>query len=195
MNLYELAQKSRSYRRYDESRRITQEELYKLCSVARFCPSTTNLQSLRFLPVSDTALCDQVFSLIHFAALLKDWHGPAEGQRPTGYILILSDLMVCPSHPIDVGVCAQTILLAASEAGYGGCMLGNIHRKELLELFNLDPERYQLELVLSLGLPGEEIRIVDLPEDGNTVYYRDARDRHCVPKRSFSELILTAPQA
>ena len=44
----ELVKKSRSYRGFDESRKVTRQELEYLVECARFAPSSSNIQALKF---------------------------------------------------------------------------------------------------------------------------------------------------
>ena len=44
----DLVQKNRSYRGYDESRKVTREELVHLVECARLAPSSVNMQPLRY---------------------------------------------------------------------------------------------------------------------------------------------------
>ena len=48
----------------------------------------------------------------------------------------------------------------------------------------------EIGLVLALGKPAEEVRIVDVPEDGSIRYWRDEAGVHYVPKRRLEELVL-----
>lgn len=50
--------------------------------------------------------------------------GPAEGERPSAYIIIACDLSLGRNKQWDDGIAAQTIMLSAVEKGYGGCMIG-----------------------------------------------------------------------
>ena len=84
---------------------------------------------------------------------------------------------------------AQTMLLGAAEKGLGGCMIGALDREKLRAHFSLQPEM-DVSLVLALGKPQEDVRIVDLPADGSIRYYRDEAGVHYVPKRSLSDLIM-----
>ena len=187
--LRDLVQKSRSYRRYYEDERLTDETLRDLVALARVSPSTGNSQALRFRLVNTREGCAQVFSTLGWAGQLKDWPGPEAGERPAAYILVLVDKKIAQSKDTDVGIAAQTILLGATELGYGGCMLGNVKREKLLALESIDPERYALPLVIALGKPKEDVRLVDAV-DGDTHYYRDAAGVHYVPKRPLEELLI-----
>lgn len=81
----------------------------------------------------------------------------------------------------DLGITAQTMLLGAVEKGLGGCILGAIDREKLRAHFSLDQD-LEIGLVLALGKPAEDVRIVDLPADGSIRYYRDEAGVHYVPK-------------
>ena len=54
----------------------------------------------------------------------------------------------------------------------------------------VDADRFQPDLVLALGKPVEDVRIVDLPAGGATEYWRDEAGVHYVPKRALSSVLL-----
>ena len=132
----------------------------------------------------------KVFQTLHWAGALLDWDGPKEGERPSAYIIILCDQTLGKNKMTDDGIAAQTILLGAVEKGLGGCILGNVDRKKLAEVLQIDMERFTIDLVLALGKPKETIVLTELPENGDTRYYRDKEQVHYVPKRSLEDLIL-----
>lgn len=187
--LKELLLKSRSYRRFDQNYEIDYSELAELVELARYVPSTVNSQPLKFKIVNTPEENEKVFECLAWAGLLKDWSGPSEGERPTAYVIILCDLSVGSDKRYDDGICAQTIMLGAAEKGLGGCMFGSIKCEKLAEKLGIDREKYSIDLVLALGKPVEEVKIVDLPESGSTAYYRDENAIHYVPKRSLDDLI------
>lgn len=184
-----LLVKSRSYRRFEQDYNIEYSELAELVELARYVPSTVNSQPLKFKIVNTPEENAKVFDCLAWAGLLKDWGGPAEGERPSAYIIILCDLSVGSDKRYDDGICAQTIMLGAAEKGLGGCMFGSIKREKLAENLEIDREKYSIDLVLALGKPVEEVKIVDLPKSGSTAYYRDENATHYVPKRSLEALI------
>ena len=47
------------------------------------------------------------------------------------YIMILGDKSVTEIFGVDHGIAAQSIMLGATEAGLGGCMIQTIKREEL----------------------------------------------------------------
>ncbi len=188
--LKELVLKNRSYRRFIESEKIDYSALRELVELARLTPSSVNFQPLRFKIINDETNNKNVFETLSWAGLLRNWDGPKDGERPAAYIIILTDLSVASNMKIDVGIAAQTIMLGAAEMGYGGCMLGSIKRDILADKLEIDTERYSIDLVLALGKPNETVKIVDIPENGETAYFRTDDDIHCVPKRSVDDLIL-----
>ena len=194
MELKELVAKNRSYRRfYEES--ISEETLKELIALARITPSTANSQALKYRLVYTKEENEKVFQTLRWAGALPDWDGPKEGERPSAYIVILCDQTLGKNKMTDDGIAAQTILLGAVEKGLGGCMLGNVNREELAEVLKIDKERFGIDLVLALGKPKETVVLVDLPENGDTRYYRDDAQVHYVPKRSLEELILNKTAA
>jgi len=188
----ELVNKCRSYRRFDGSVSISRGELLELVDLARMTASTGNSQALKYYISCDKETNEKVFSTLKWAAALPDWNGPEEGERPSAYIVILCDQRLGRNKLWDDGITAQTMMLGAVEKGYGGCMFGSVDRARLLELLGLSPEEYSVDLVLALGKPLEEVRIVPVPENGDVSYYRDENQVHYVPKRSLEEVILNS---
>ncbi len=188
--LKDLVLKNRSYRRFYENEAVSEQTLRELIELARVTPSTVNSQALRFKLVCSAEENAKVFECLSWAGLLKDWNGPAEGERPAAYIVILCDLSVGKDKRYDDGIAAQTIMLGAAEKGLGGCIFGSIKKEQLAESFSIDLEKYSIDLVLAIGKPKEEVKIVDLPESGSTAYYRDENGVHYVPKRSIEDLLV-----
>lgn len=188
--LKDLLIQNRSYRRFDEGFEISGDILRELVELARLTPSSVNWQPLRYALVNDKEINKKVFETLAWAGLIKEWNGPCEGERPTAYIVILTDTTVAKNMKTDVGIVAQTMMLGAAEKGLGGCMIGSVNIEKVSEILNIDTERYSIDLVLALGKPVEKVEIVDVPENGCTNYYRDENGVHYVPKRSVEDLII-----
>lgn len=189
MEFHELVAGARSYRRYDNSKKMTIEELEKLAELGRITPSGANKQYIRFALSADENTNKEIYKNVAWAGYLSDWDGPQEKERPTGYILILRDLTIQKNLTVDEGIVAQTIFLGARSMGYGGCMLMNIKREELMKIFGLDPDRYAISMVIALGVAVEKVEMVEM-KDGDVRYYRDEAQTHYVPKRSLNEVIV-----
>jgi nitroreductase len=187
--LEDLIRKNRSYRRFHQEASVSMETLRELVNMARLSASGSNLQPLKFILVSDPEQNAAIFPHTRWAGYLKDWDGPAEGERPAAYIVILGDTDIRPSFGCDHGIAAQSIMLGATERGLGGCMLGALDRRGLREELNI-PERYEVLLTLALGKPKETVVLEDVGPSGDIKYYRDEDGVHHVPKRSLEQLIL-----
>ena len=185
----DLVQSNRSYRRFDHSVPVAMHTLEELVELARLCPSAANRQPLRFILSTAAADNEAIFACLKWAAYLTDWDGPAPAERPSAYIVMINTARDWEFARFDLGIMAQTMLLGAVEKGLGGCMIGALDREKLRAHFALSPD-LEVSLVLAIGKPVEEVRIVDLPEDGSIRYYRDDAGVHYVPKRSLDELIL-----
>ncbi len=188
--LKDLVKKCRSYRRFFQEVSIPYEDLKDMVDTARLTGCTKNCQGLKFKLISTPEECAKVFPFLLWAGALKDWDGPADGERPSAYVLVLEDLSIGKNLMWDEGIVSQTIMLSAVEKGYGGCMIGSCKRVEILEAVELDPQRYSLALVLALGKPKEEVRMVPVGEDGSTTYYRDENQVHYVPKRALEDILV-----
>ena len=188
-NFRDLVIKNRSYRRFDESHTISRETLVELVSLARCTASAANRQPLKYILSSEPEMNARIFSCLAWAGYLKDWDGPAPGERPSAYIVILLDESIAKNCLCDDGIAAQTILLGAVEKGIGGCMIASIQREKLgLELEI--PDHFEIRLVLALGKPAERAELEDLGPEGDIRYWRDEEDIHHVPKRKVEELIV-----
>lgn len=187
--LKDLIKRNRSYRRFDESKKIEREELVELIDLARLSPSAANRQPLRYFLSNSDDSNKLIFSTLAWAGYLKDWNGPVPGEQPSAYIVVLGDTNITENFEVDVGIAAQSILLGANEKGLGGCILGSVSRDELRDFFNI-PSNYKILYVIALGYPIEKVEIDEIGEDGNFEYWRDEKHVHHVPKRKLSDLII-----
>ena len=185
----ELIKSNRSYRRFDESNKISNEDLAELVDLARLSPSAANKQPLKYFLSYEKSINEKVFPTLGWAGYLHDWQGPVAGERPSAYILILGDTTISTKIDCDHGIAAQSILLGAREKGLGGCIFASINKKELQTVLNLKAH-LEILLVIALGRPIEQVVLEDLPESGSIKYYRDENQVHHVPKRSLSDIII-----
>ncbi|MFH1707633.1 MAG: nitroreductase family protein [Planctomycetota bacterium] len=185
----DLVLRNRSFRRFKESHAVTKADLRELVELARYSATGGNKQPLKFMLAADKVRNAHVFPHLQWAASLKDWGGPAEGERPAAYIIVLGDTEISKGFGVDPGIAAQSILLGAAEKGLGGCMIGSIKRDELRKVLSLSL-RYDILLVIALGVPGEKVVLEDAPPGDSVTYYRDKESVHHVPKRTLDELII-----
>ncbi len=194
LSVQSLARKNRSCRGYDPSVRLTREDLLSLVDLTRYTASSVNEQPLRYYIAWEKEEVERILPLTMWAKALKEIQLPYPGKEPAAFIIICQDMNISSNttrFQRDVGIVAQTMLLAAVEKGLGGCMIGSFCKPELIRLLNL-PEGVEPNLVVALGKPAEKIVLTDVGESGSTQYYRDADDVHYVPKRSLADLVLEA---
>ncbi len=188
----DLVKANRSYRGYDESRRVTREELLEMVDCARLAASSVNMQPLRYYIAWEKDEVDRIQPLTGWAKGLPDLELPHKGMCPTAFIIICQDTKVWESlarFQKDVGLAAQTILLAATEMGLGGCMIGSFQAGEVRRALDL-PEHLAPMLVVAIGKPAERIVLTEAAEGESVAYYRDADDVHYVPKRALKDIVL-----
>ncbi len=190
--LNNLVLSNRSYRCFTE-KLISKEQLTELIDLARKVSSARNLQALKYKIVCTKDECKKLFPLTAWAGALRPLILPPEGHEPTAYIIICTDNEISPEGTnrfigVDIGIAAQTIMLKATEIGFGGCMIGAFKAEKVNQAMEI-PMKYTPALILALGEPDEKI----LLEDADTMdkpYYRDESGIHHVPKRKLEDIII-----
>jgi nitroreductase len=129
-----------------------------------------------------------VYSCLAWAGYLTTWEGPDPGERPTAYIVILGDKEISDSFGVDHGIAAQSIMLGASEAGLGGCIIASVKKEKLKAVLDI-PKDLEVLLVLALGKPVEKV-VLETIANNDVKYWRDEKRVHHVPKRTLDEIIL-----
>jgi len=187
--LKDLILKSRSYRRFYQDHKITEDDLRDLIDLARLSPSARNAQPLKYFISFDEDTNAKIFPHLSWAGYLNDWPGPEEGERPSAYIVMLLDTTITDNQFCDDGIALQSILLGAAEKGLGGCTIAAIDREQLQEEMNI-PEKLEILYVLALGKPKETVVLEDMKNE-DFKYWRDENGVHHVPKRRLDELIIS----
>lgn len=188
----DLVKQARSHRGFRQDRKVTRQELEHLVECARFTPAARNDQVLKYYLAEKPETVAAIQPLTKWAGALAELHLPRKGAESVAYIVICLDGSLAENpapYQRDVGIVAQTMLLAAAEMGLNGCMIGSFAAGELREKLGL-PEAIKPQLLLALGEGTDRIVMTDVGEDGSTTYYRDAEDTHYVPKRTLGQLIL-----
>lgn len=188
MDIKELVLRTRSCRRFDESHHIDIKLLESLADLARLSASAANRQPLKYLLCNNRECSNKIFPCLAWAGYLKDWGGPLPGERPSAYIIILGDRTITESFNADPGIAAQSMMLGATEAGLGGCMLTSVKREVLRKEINI-PDHFDILIVLALGKPVEKV-VIDEVKDGDIKYWRDSDQTHHVPKRKLEDVVI-----
>ncbi len=189
MILKDLVLKTRSYRRFFESETISIEDLHELIDLARLTASAKNMQPLRYIVCNNRDVNQNIFSTLAWAGYLTDWNGPEEGERPSAYIVLLRDNDISTHNYCDHGMAAQSIMLGATEKGFGGCIIAAINKPELTKHLQI-ADNLEILLVLALGKPKETVILDVLEKDQSHKYWRDSDNNQRVPKRKLEDIIL-----
>ena len=189
MLLEQLIRQNRSYRRFYQDFHIAVGNLKYFINLARLSPSAKNLQPLKYLISNENDTNEKIFKCLSWAGYLNDWDGPAEGEKPSAYIVILGDNRIEKNISCDHGIAAQSILLGAIEKGFGGCIIASIDKKNLRKEFSI-ADHHEIMLVIALGKPRETVVINEIDADEDIKYWRDDNMVHHVPKRKIDDIIL-----
>jgi len=188
MNIKQLIEKNRTYRRFDEKHSISVEQLTELIDLARLSATAANRQPLKYMLITRPDECARMYPFLAWAGYLTTWEGPNPGERPAAYIVILGDKEISDKFGFDPGIAAQSIMLGATEAGLGGCIFASVKREALRHEFSI-PDQYDILLVLALGEPIEQV-VIETIKENDVKYWRDNQAVHHVPKRTLEEIII-----
>lgn len=180
----DLMKNRRSIREYDETVKISQEEMQNILTDAVTAPSSVNMQPWRFVVVESDEGKEKLKPLIRFNTLQND--------TSSAMILIFGDLNnfengekiyggavergLMPADVkeqqmaklsqyfeaiprseservvlIDGGIVAMQLMLVARAHGYDTNPIGGFERTEVAKAFDMDPERYEPVMILSIG--------------------------------------------
>ncbi len=173
-------------------RKFTQEQLNpddlkQIVEYARLCAYPANMQPLKFAVITDKKMLDDIFPFTKWAGYLPETGTPKEDERPTAYIAVFGDKSIKKSFEVEAGAAVTAMMLGALDKGIASCWLGALNRAELLKLFKLSDEEFDLVYLLALGYPKQKSQICDLTD--SIKYFEDEEGTINVPKRT--DVILT----
>lgn len=187
-----LVNKTRTFRRFKQSRRIAGEDLKALVELARLGGSARNCQPWQYAIITDPGDCDKIFPYLGWAGYLSDWKGPEPGEQPAAYIICLLNRTWLKGTDkeahFDLGIATQNLLLGAMEKGIGGCRIGAFNPK-IADILDRGDD-IEVALIVALGYPAEEV-VIETCESGDDIkYWRDDGDVHHVPKRKLEDILV-----
>lgn len=187
MEVLEALKTRRSIRRFSQ-RPIEQEKLDEICECARFYPSAANLQSLKFVLLTDDRV-EKALEHLRWAGYLPDYVMGKE-DMPGTLLLILGDNGICRDHVFSAGAAANQVMLAAHSLGLATCCLGmgEKTKEAILALLGLNGERFSMLYAVALGYSDQQSRAVDQEE--SCKYSLDENGNFLVPKRTVAEIFL-----
>lgn len=184
---FDLVKEARSCRRYDEAAGLAEGTMEWLVDCARLIPCARNQQALRYVAVTSPKARNAMITSLSWAAALKDWKGPKEGERPGGFLVICTPPSITPHMRMDLGIAGQTIQLAATYAGLASCMFVSFDPAKVKPIIDVE-EPWETALVLAIGKPAETRCVAPVPPSGELTYWRDEKSVHHVPKYDLDQV-------
>ncbi len=168
-------------------RQLAADILKKMVNAGRLAPSAANVQPLEFIVVNDSLVMGKIFATLKWAGYLSPAGDPADGERPTAYIVVLINSKIRQEQgEIDAAAAIENMILTALDEKIGSCWIRSINRIEIQKILNI-PEHYQIDSVLALGYPAEQPETETF--QGSIKYWKDEQGVLHVPKRELVDVI------
>lgn len=189
MDLMNLLETRRTYRRFDQSKKLSDEIIDDIRKSIGLASSAANLQPLRYTFVTEEELSEKVFNSIKWAARLpKELGTPKEGEKPVLYVIVWYDEKDKNAWiDIDLGLAISNMTLAAWNHGVGSCIFGSMNPAEVRELMGYE-EGTKVASIIAFGYPTHKSTLVEM-EDGNVAYRLDENKDYLVPKRNLDDIV------
>ena len=187
--LMSLLEGRRTYRRFDESRQISDEIVADMKKTAYLSSSAMNRQPLRYIYIRTPDVVNAIFDITSWGGYLPDGAGrPKIGERPTMFVAILSAKDLQSKYTaFDEGLAASNLTLTAWAHGVGSCILGSVKHEPLREMLDISDE-YDISCVIGFGYPTHTSTVVD-ETDGDIKYRLDDNKNYIVPKRKIKDTV------
>ncbi len=150
MEFYEVIQKRRSYRFYDESQMPEKEAIEKIINAARLAPTWANMQGVQYIIVQEKDIVKKIWKAIG--------QGKKFNNAPMFIIGFIAERDSGKNkngelyYPVDFGICFEQLILAATAEGLGTCWIGFFNEEKIKEILQI-PEKYRVLGLTPLGYP------------------------------------------
>lgn len=185
-----LLEGRRTYRRFDESRRIPEEVVADMKKAAQLSSSAMNRQPLKYIYIRTPETVNEVFDITSWGGALPNGQGrPKVGERPTLFVVILTEKALQSRFaPFDEGLAASNLTLAAYAHGVGSCILGSVKADKLREMLSID-ESLDISCVIGFGYPTHTSTVVEVSAGEDIKYYLDENRDYIVPKKRIEDTV------
>lgn len=188
--LMQLLEGRRTYRRFDESKKIEDGIVEDMKRAAQLSSSAMNRQPLKYIYIRTPELVNSIFEITSWGGALPSGLGrPKIGERPTMFVAILSVKELQSKYTaFDEGLAASNLTLSAYSHGVGSCILGSVNAEKLRELLNIDSS-LDISCVIGFGYPVHESRVVEGESVDGFKYSLDDGLNYIVPKRKIEDTV------
>ncbi len=141
MNLENLLEIRRSYRKFDNSKKLTKEEINKILNSVKFASCGKNKQDLRFISIESEEKVNEVFDILNWAGNLPDDLGkPKKGEEPVYLVAVLSKKNSTKLVEVDKGLAISNMTLTAINMGIGSCIIANFSHSKLKNILDISED-------------------------------------------------------
>lgn len=190
MDLENLLEWRRSYRKFDEEKALSKEDIDRILASIKYSSCANNRQFLRFISIESREKVLEVFENSKWAASLPNEAGkPKKGERPVYFVAILSDNeKKLRFDGVDQGLVISNMTITAAERGIGSCIIGSVNDKKMREILSYD-DNYTCNLVVAFGYPKVKSTIEEIDISHNQSYYLDDKGNYIVPKYKLDDIL------
>ncbi|MFX1453913.1 MAG: nitroreductase family protein [Promethearchaeota archaeon] len=149
MDFYEVVKSRRSYRVFKVD--IPEEEkVERILNAARLAPTWANMQGVHYIVVKEPENVKAVWRAIS--------QGQKFAQAPMFIIAIIKEkgsgmnMNGEKYYGVDVGICLEHLILAATAEGLGSCWIGWFNEGKVREALSI-PDDYKVIGITPLGYP------------------------------------------
>lgn len=190
MDLKNLLEWRRSYRKFDENKPLSKEDIDAILNSIKYASCANNRQYLRFISVEKKEKVLEIFDNSKWAASLANEAGrPKKGERPVYFIAVLSDNeRKLRFDGVDQGLVISNLTLTAAERGIASCIIGSVSDDKMREILSYD-EKYTCNLVIAFGYPRVKSFIKEIDISHDQSYYLDENGNYVVPKYKLEDIL------
>ena len=141
----------RSVRKFDLSKKISDEELFELCRYGEAAPSARRQSSREYIIINKQEVINELSKISKGSMILSECNTviAVVGKNP-------SSLVTPHMQNQDLSAAVENILLAATSKGYGSCWIGIYPLEERIEpakkILKINDNRFVFALI-ALGYP------------------------------------------
>lgn len=147
MDFYEVVRKRRSYRVY-KSDMPEKEKIERILEAGRLAPTWANMQGVEYIIVQDPETVKVVKRAVG---------QPKKFQEAPMFIVCIikekgsgANSNGLQYFPLDVGICLEHVILAATAEGLATCWIGWFNEKKLQKALEI-PEEFRVVALTALG--------------------------------------------
>lgn len=190
MEVKNLLNWRRSYRKFDESKKISKKDKDEILDSIKFASCANNRQTLRFISVESEEKVLEIFENTKWAASLSNEIGrPKIGERPVYFIAVLTNEdKKLKFNGIDEGLVISNLTLIAAEKGIGSCIIGSVNDNKMRKILNYE-NNFSCEVVIAFGYTKIKSTIKEINTKEDQSYYLDEDKNYIVPKYKVEDIV------